>query len=65
MTKPYVVYLPTGEMIIKADCVRKGEDKNELIFYVKRKEEGYVNYMFIPVAQFNLYNIYGRSEYNA
>lgn len=60
----FIVYLPTGGVFIDADFVKKGEDKNEIIFYMKRKEEGYVNYMLIPVAQFNLYNIYGWSESN-
>lgn len=63
--KTFTVYLPTGPIYIDADCVTKGEEKNEIIFYIKKKEEGYVNYMLLPVAQFNLYNIYGWSENNA
>lgn len=60
--KIFTVYTPNGAIFIKADFVTKGGEKNEIIFYTRRKNEGYVNEMVIPVAQFNLYNIYGWCE---
>ena len=59
MSKTYIVYLPTGEIFIKAECVRTCYEVKELTFYNKD------GYLLIPVAQFNIYNIYGWSEYHA
>lgn len=61
MPKTYIVYLPTGDIFIKADGYIKFEEYNkEVVFYII-DDVG----LTVPIAQFNRNIIYGWSEYNA
>lgn len=58
MSKTYIVYLPTGDKIIKADAYRVHYEDDVVVFYNTD------NILMVPVAQFKLHTIYGWSEYN-
>lgn len=59
MTKTYIVYLLTGDKIIKADAYRVHYEDDVVVFYNKD------DILMVPVAHFMLHTIYGWSEYNA
>lgn len=62
MIKTFVVYLPTGEIFIKADRVERTIFNNKDILIFRRDDD---EKFLQPAAVFNLDNIYGWSEYHA
>lgn len=58
MNKTFVVYLTTGDKIIKADAYRVHYEDDAVVFYNTDGE------LTVPVAYFRLHTIYGWSEYH-
>lgn len=58
MSKTYIVNLPTGDKIIKADAYRVHYEDDVVVFYNTD------DILMVPVAHFMLHTIYGWSEYN-